>query len=270
MDEAFARRSASNSRSARQQENEDRELPRNSASRTPSRRATTFRTRRSPTSMPISRRRAPTTSTWAWGARAPHGARRRPRRLARLCTQQTNWHHGQRGARLVAEAQAMHDSGELRRNEYPFYPFSQDWSIFNAPFHRLPAKAQTLLQRLRGFARLAPGSAASGPPLAAPGAYPRPPPNRVALGRRNTRLPSHEPLDREIDTRRLHGRVDRPLQDRLGRGRGTLVWASGRAGRLRLRLAACRRASGRVGKTRDRRERGRGGRRRMGTDLKTA
>ena len=208
MDEAFAEpERAQTSRSARQQENEDQELLRQFGVSYPN----PFTPRHHIPDEALADLDADLETARANYIDLGMGRSRTARRdgddhvdLLRLCTQQTNWHHGQRGARLVAEAQAMHDSGELRRNEYPFYPFSQDWSIFNAPFHRLPAKAQTLLQRHypEEFARLAPGGAARPPDRRSPrqAPYPRPPPNRVALGRRNTRLPSHEPLDREIDT----------------------------------------------------------------------
>ena len=267
MDEAFAEAErAQTSRSARQQENEDQELLRQFGVSYPN----PFTPRHHIPDEALADLDADLETARANYIDLGMGRSRTARRdgddhvdLLRLCTQQTNWHHGQRGARLVAEAQAMHDSGELRRNEYPFYPFSQDWSIFNAPFHRLPAKAQTLLQRHypEEFARLAPGGAA------------RPPDRRrcwrctrAAAQPRRARPAQHAPAvartprSRDRHARRLHGRVDRPLQDRLGRGRGTLVWASGRAGRLRLRLqrhvGALRVASER---RRDRRERGRRG-----------
>jgi len=125
--------------------------------------------------------------------------------LLRLCCQQTNWHQGPRGAALIAEAEAMHDSGELRRNQYPFYPFNRDWSIFNAPFHRLPAKAQSALRKHypEEFARLASPASAAGPsgrrsPRQEP--YKRPVSNRVALGHRSTRVAPHEQHNSEIDT----------------------------------------------------------------------
>lgn len=124
--------------------------------------------------------------------------------LMRLCTQETNWHQKERGARLVAAAQAMHDSGELRRNEYPYYPLNKDWSIFNAPFHRLPAKAQALLREHypEEFARLPPGAATRPQDRRSPrqAPYKRPSANRVALGRRNTHVASHERHDREMET----------------------------------------------------------------------
>ena len=122
--------------------------------------------------------------------------------LLRLCSQQTNWHKGLRGAALVAEAQAMHDSGELRRNEYPFYPLNRDWSIFNAPFHRLPAKAQRLLRKHypEEFAPFAPAAGPSGRRSPRQEPYKRPTSTRVALGHRSTRVAPHEQHNSEIDT----------------------------------------------------------------------
>ena len=122
--------------------------------------------------------------------------------LLRLCSQQTNWHKGPRGAALVAEAQAMHDSGELRRNEYPFYALNKDWSIFNAPFHRLPAKAQRLLRKHypEEFATFAPAAGPSGRRSPRQEPYKRPTSSRIALGHRSTRVAPHEQHNSEIDT----------------------------------------------------------------------
>lgn len=128
---------------------------------------------------------------------AAHGDDRDDRDdLLRLCGQQTNWHLGPRGAALVAEAQAMHDSGELLRSQYPFYPFNKDWSILNAPFHRLPRLARAALRKHypEQFA-----SAASGRRSPRPAPYERPLSGRVALGQRSTRVAPHEQHDREID-----------------------------------------------------------------------
>ena len=224
---------AQTSRSARQQENEDQELLRQfGVSPQPFTPRHHIPDEAPPTSMPTSRRRAPTTSTWAWGLAHRTARRRRPRRLARLCTQQTNCTTGSAPASWQKRRPCT-TRASCGATSTPS-TLSARTVIFNAPF-RLPARRRRCC---RGTTpRSLPGSRRA----ERRGLDRRSPRRRRTRGRRpprRARPAQHAPAvartrSRNRHARRLHGRRP-PAASTRPRTR-TLVWAR-RAGRLRLRL----------------------------------